>query len=226
MMERWLKPYLQGWLTSAVYKRPDGVSSKIGCPVARTHVTRSAGQVTKRKGWWSLPTGSILGVERTWRCLHLLQIHPPETSTRQGHLYHHTYRSPQSNLPDVVKDNWYEELCPVVAEIPTSDILILLGDWNGQTWLGPKKYTGREFTGVCCVFQLKKKFVPLLRTWCRREAESKTEYQKTFIMETTSSNDCGSGTEETWEKLKSSLCKAAENVCESIKKYRWWKGTR
>ena len=41
----------------------------------------------------------------------------------------------------------------------------------------------------------------------------------------TSSNSSGSGTEGTWEKLKSSLLKAAENVCRSTKKHRWWKET-
>ena len=46
-----------------------------------------------------------------------------------------------------------------------------------------------------------------------------------FITETTSSNTSGNGTEETFEKLKSSLLKAAENVCGSTKKHRWQKET-
>ena len=56
----------------------------------------------------------------------------------------------QSGCYDAKKDNFYDELRPVVAEIPTSEILILLGDWNWhvcwiwgstwQTWLGHTKY--------------------------------------------------------------------------------------
>ena len=38
--------------------------------------------------------------------------------------------SPQSGLTD--KDNFSDGLRPVVAKIPTSEILIILGDWNGH----------------------------------------------------------------------------------------------
>ena len=37
----------------------------------------------------------------------------------------------QSGRPNAEKHNFYDEFRPVVAEIPTSEILILLGDWNG-----------------------------------------------------------------------------------------------
>ena len=49
----------------------------------------------------------------------------------------------------------------------------------------------------------KKKFIPHLRIWRLRQPDAQTEYQKAFITETTSNNACGSGTEGTWEKLKS-----------------------
>ena len=37
---------------------------------------------------------------------------------------------PQSGLTD--KDNFSDGLRPVVAKIPTTEILIILGDWNGH----------------------------------------------------------------------------------------------
>ena len=46
-----------------------------------------------------------------------------------------------------------------------------------------------------------------------------------FITETAPSNASGSGAEEIWEKLKSSLLKAADNVCGSTKKHQWRKET-
>ena len=72
----------------------------------------------------------------------------------------------------------------------------------------------------------KKKFVPRPRIWCLKELQVQSEYQKAFIIETTSSNASGSGTEKIWEKLKSSLLKAAGNVCGSIKEDRWRRETR
>ena len=43
-----------------------------------------------------------------------------------------TVYAPKTGLPVAEKDNLYDELRPVVAEIPTSEIFILLGDWNGH----------------------------------------------------------------------------------------------
>ena len=51
----------------------------------------------------------------------------------------------------------------------------------------------------------KKKFIPHLRTRRLKEPEAQTEYQKAFIMETTSSNASGTGTKGTCEKLNSGL---------------------
>ena len=39
--------------------------------------------------WFRQPTGWMLGSECSWHCLHLRPNHPPESSNRQGHLYHH-----------------------------------------------------------------------------------------------------------------------------------------
>ena len=63
-------------------------------------------------------------------------------ANQQGHLYHHICRCPQSGLPDAEKDNFYDELRPVVAEIPTSEILILIGDWNGHVGKSNDGYEG------------------------------------------------------------------------------------
>ena len=71
----------------------------------------------------------------------------------------------------------------------------------------------------------KKKSVPRLRTWRLKEPEAQSEYRQAFITETTSSNATGSRTEETWQKLKSSLLKEAGIVCGSTKKHWWWKET-
>ena len=71
--------------------------------------------------------------------------------------------------------------------------------------------------------QLRKKIAPRLRTRRLREPETHSEYQKAFITSTTSSDANGSGTDKIWEKLKSSLLKAAENVCGPRKKLQWWK---
>ncbi len=40
--------------------------------------------------------------------------------------------APQSNLDATVKDNFYDELCAVPAEIPSSEFLLPCGDWNGH----------------------------------------------------------------------------------------------
>ena len=85
----------------------------------------------------------------------------------------------------------------------------------------------RSASNTTCrsVFSVLKKFVSCLRTWHLWESEAQSGYQKAFITEMTSSNAIGSGTEETWQKLKSSLLKAAENVCGSTKKHWWQKNT-
>ena len=76
----------------------------------------------------------------------------------------------------------------------------------------------------------KKKFVSHLRTWRLREPEAQTAYQKTSIMETTSSNASGSGTEGTWEKQKSSLWRQLKMYAglprsTGGKKETWWWNT-
>ena len=84
----------------------------------------------------------MLGGEHIWQGSHFWPNHPPETSNRQGHLYHHICLFPQSGLPDVEKDNFYDELHLAVAEIRTSEILIFLGDWNGQVGKSSAGYEG------------------------------------------------------------------------------------
>ena len=59
-----------------------------------------------------------------------------------------------------------------------------------------------------------------------KDLTHQSEYQKAFITditETTSSNVSGGGKEEIWWKPKSSLLKAAGNVCGSTKKHQWWR---
>ena len=75
----------------------------------------------------------------------------------------------QSGCTDADEENFYDELRSVVAEIPTSDILILLGDWNGHVDKCGDEYEGvhvghgwdtrntegdREIPGVYRVLQL------------------------------------------------------------------------
>ena len=84
----------------------------------------------------------MLGGECSWYCSHLRPNHPPETSNRQGHLYHHIHLWRQSNIHNAEKDNFYNEIHPVVAEIPTSEILILLGDWNSNVGKSSAGYEG------------------------------------------------------------------------------------
>ena len=86
----------------------------------------------------------MLDGECIWHFSHLRPNHPPETSNRQGHLYYHIcLLSPsKSNLPDAKKDNFYDELCSVVLEIPTWGILILFGDWNGHVGKSSARYEG------------------------------------------------------------------------------------
>ena len=50
--------------------------------------------------------------------------------------------APQSSLPNAEKDEFYDELFPIVAAISTKDILILLGDWDGHVSKSSAGYEG------------------------------------------------------------------------------------
>ena len=47
-----------------------------------------------------------------------------------------------SGLPDAKKDQFYDKVFPVAAKIPTSEILILLVDWNGHVGKSSAGYDG------------------------------------------------------------------------------------
>ena len=73
----------------------------------------------------------MLGGESIWRCSHLRSNNPPETSNRQGHLYHHICLFPQVWPPRCRKGLlWW--VPSSIAGIPTLEILILLDHMNGH----------------------------------------------------------------------------------------------
>ena len=45
-------------------------------------------------------------------------------------------------MTDAEKDNFYYKLGPIIAEIPTSEILILFNDWNGHVGKSNVGYAG------------------------------------------------------------------------------------
>ena len=49
---------------------------------------------------------------------------------------------PPALFPWCLKDNFYDELWPVVAEILTSEILIILDDWNYHIGKSSAGYEG------------------------------------------------------------------------------------
>ena len=69
----------------------------------------------------------MLGGERIWHSSHLWPNHFPELAISKDII---SVYATQSGRHDFEKDNFYDELHPVVAEIPTSIILILVDDWN------------------------------------------------------------------------------------------------
>ena len=92
----------------------------------------------KGKEWCKHPSSWIQGYERIGRGWYLRHNQPfwnqqlartyiPSYLSMPNHLHPNLIR-----IPDAKKDSFYDELRPVVAEIPTSDILILLVDWNGH----------------------------------------------------------------------------------------------
>ena len=59
------------------------------------------------------------------------------------HPHTHThYIHTQSGRSDDDKDNFYADLRPLVAVIPTSEIIILLADWNGHVGKSRAGYEG------------------------------------------------------------------------------------
>ena len=50
--------------------------------------------------------------------------------------------APQSGLSDTEKDNFYDQLRGVTAEIPASELLLPCGDWNGHVGSSGTGYEG------------------------------------------------------------------------------------
>ena len=145
--------------------RQDGVavfvSLKIGCSPARTlQVLRDRQQRGNER--CRHPTAWMLCDERVWRGSHL---RPKLTIGKDIYIVISVYTH-QFGRTDAKKDNFYDKLRPVVAEIPTSWILILLDDGNGHAGIssagfrvhgghnwGTRRARGWEITGVCRVLQ-------------------------------------------------------------------------
>ena len=128
-------------------RRQDGVavflSPKIGCSLARTHVTSFFLDRQQRgKGWCRHPTGWILGGECIWCGLHLRPNHPLETSNQQRQLYHYICLCPPVWL------HWFRKgqlLWQAPSSICKNSYLRdshFLGAWNGYVGKSTAGYQG------------------------------------------------------------------------------------
>ena len=137
---------------------PVFVSPKIGCSLARTHFQvffiwsgnkEAKGGLGILLAW--LNAGRRMFMVRISGRISLLKLAICNDII--------SVHAPRSDRTDAEKDNFYDDLHPVIAEIPLSEILILLGDWNGQiqwliwgsarrTWVGHKKYCRQKITRV------------------------------------------------------------------------------
>ena len=105
--------------------------------------------------------------------------------------------------------------------IPQSQVVCMAHWCVFMLWFPDKvpcELSWQTSTFLPTMSNITKKSVPGLRTWCLRESETQSMKRLSSQRWPQAS---GSGTEEIWEKLKSSLLKAAKNVCGSIKKHQW-----
>ena len=74
----------------------------------------------------------------------------------------------------------------------------------------------------------RKKFSPKLRTWKLRQPNEKAKFEQAFIDKLSDNHpeEGETSTEEIWNRLKSALLDAADNVCSKTKKHHkretWW----
>ena len=129
------------------------VRPKIGCSLARTHVTEFFWTGSKGKGQCRHPTGWMLGGKYIWNGLHLRLNLPLETFNRQGHLNHcsclcppvwpHKCRKEQLlwQAPSSSCRNSYPRDPYTFSWLEWSCWQIQCWIWGSawQTWLGHKK---------------------------------------------------------------------------------------
>ena len=119
------------------------------------------------KGQCRHPTGWMLGGKYIWNGLHLRLNLPLETSNRQGHLNHCSCLCPPVWPHQRIKEQllWQAPSSSCRNSYPRDPYTFSWLEWScwqiqcwiwgsaWQTWLGHKKYRGREITGVCHVLR-------------------------------------------------------------------------